>query len=455
MKPAPSHRPSRALRRFAVIAATAFAFVLSGLIAVPAQAAPDYIYPTASRTVSDNFADHVRRGSANPGTDYAVPVGTSVQAVRAGTVTMSQWWGDGGNAVRIDHGGGVVTEYLHNSVLRVSVGQRVQQGETIALSGNTGSSTGPHLHIVLRINGVNVDFEKYVGTGSGGTLDSSALTYAAVLADGGTAIAKDDLYGSWTTLTGGVEDIAVASTAAGPVVVVLTKDGTVLSKHGLGGTWTTQTSGSRAIALTADETTGVSLAVLQKDGTLIAKTGLNAPWVTLTSGVSDVSIASDPVHGLTVAAVMGDSVVVKSGLFGGWVPVVSPAVRVAVASDSVNGPTIVALSTTGVVWAKTGISAPWLTLTSGVTSIAVASDPSTGPTVGVIQSNGDAIVKSGALNAPWVGVVSGAQQLSINSDPRRGPTMMYLSTAGGAAVKYGIGGTWTTITAGATAIALP
>lgn len=443
------------VRRGVGVATAALALVGLTLTTVPAQAAPDYIYPTHSRQVSDTFADHVSRGSSNPGTDYAVPVGTSVQAVRAGTVTMAGWWGDGGNTVRIDHGGGVVTEYLHNSALLVSNGQRVQQGESIARSGNTGSSTGPHLHIVLRINGVNVDFEKYVGTGSSAPVSSSALTYAAVLADGGTAIAKDDLYGSWTTLTSNVEKTVVASTAAGPVVVVLLKNGTVLSKQGLGGTWTTQTSGARAIALTADETTGVSLAVLLSTGTLIAKTGLNAPWVTLTSGVSDVSIASDPVHGLTVAAVMGDSVVVKSGLFGGWVPIVSPAVRVAVASDPANGPTFVALSTTGVVWAKTGISAPWVTLTSGATSIAVASDPSTGPTVGTVQSNGDVIVKSGTLYAPWVGVVSHAKELVINSDPGRGPTMMYLSTDGGVAVKYGIGGTWTQITGGATDIALP
>ncbi|WP_426624651.1 M23 family metallopeptidase [Leifsonia sp. McL0607] len=438
-------------------AASVFALAIATLASAPAQAAPEYIYPTVSRTVSDSFAAHVSRQppSSNPGTDYVVPVGTSVQAVRAGTVTMSAWWGDGGNTVRIDHGGGIVTEYLHNSALLVSAGQRVQQGETIALSGNTGSSTGPHLHIVLRINGTNVDFEKYVGdttaSPAGGT-----LTYAAVLATGGTAIAKGELNSAWTTLTGSVDQIAVAAMAGGPVIAVRTTNGTVLTKSGYNGAWTTQVTGARSVALTGDETTGVSLAVILESGTLIAKTGLGAPWVTLTSGVTDVSIASDPVYGLTIAAVSETGMMsVKQGLSGYWQALVNPAAAVEVASDPLRGPTFVVLSPEGTVWSKTGISAPWVTLTSGATSIAVASDASVGPSIGVVLSSGTAIVKSGGLYAPWVTIVNDARELAIDSDAGRGFTVMYLSTGGTVAVKSGLGGTWTTITGGATAIALP
>lgn len=133
------------------------------LLAPPAAAATDYIYPTTSRTVSDTFAAHIARGSVNPGTDYVCSVGTPVVAVRAGTVTFAADWGTAGNTVKVDHGAGVTTEYLHNSRFSVGVGTAVSQGQQISLSGNTGSSTGPHLHISLKFGGKNVDFQKYVG----------------------------------------------------------------------------------------------------------------------------------------------------------------------------------------------------------------------------------------------------------------------------------------------------
>lgn len=150
-----------------VAATTAIAVgQLSGVGALSASAnALGIIYPLLKwRHVTDNFNAHVLRGSVNPGTDYDCPVGTDVLAVKAGTVTMSAFWGEAGNTVRVDHGGGVVTEYLHNSALLVSAGDQVAQGQVIAKSGNTGSaSTGAHLHISLKLNGSNVDFEKYIG----------------------------------------------------------------------------------------------------------------------------------------------------------------------------------------------------------------------------------------------------------------------------------------------------
>jgi hypothetical protein len=164
--------PSGLSRRDALLAATA----LSTLAAVgwrvtdpsaPASAAAAYIFPTATRLVSDDYAAHVRRASPNPGTDYACPVGTEVVAVKAGRVVGvdNSPSGSGGRMVFLDHLDGKRTEYLHLSSISVATEQAVQQGQRIALSGNSGDgSTGPHLHITLKLNGVPVDFEKYVGS---------------------------------------------------------------------------------------------------------------------------------------------------------------------------------------------------------------------------------------------------------------------------------------------------
>ncbi len=84
------------------------------------------------------------------GYDISVPVGSPVYPVEEGTVFFAGPYGAYGNLVAIDHGNGYVTYYGHNSVLRAQVGERVHTGTVIALSGNTGRSTGPHVHYELR-----------------------------------------------------------------------------------------------------------------------------------------------------------------------------------------------------------------------------------------------------------------------------------------------------------------
>ena len=88
--------------------------------------------------------------------------GTPIVAAYSGTVILAQsYWGYG-NCVKIDHGGGVVTLYAHASAILVSVGQQVNAGDTIALVGSTGNSTGPHLHFSLIIKGEFVNPLDYV-----------------------------------------------------------------------------------------------------------------------------------------------------------------------------------------------------------------------------------------------------------------------------------------------------
>ena len=91
------------------------------------------------------------------GVDLAVPEGTPVYAAQSGQIVAVKTNGVGGNYVSIDHGNGVRTSYCHLSEQDVVVGQMVGAGERIGLSGNTGRSTGPHLHFGVRISGSTVD----------------------------------------------------------------------------------------------------------------------------------------------------------------------------------------------------------------------------------------------------------------------------------------------------------
>ena len=96
------------------------------------------------------------------GMDLAVPTGTSVRAALPGTVTVSQYSSSYGYYVMIDHGNGLSTLYAHNSKLLVSVGQTVNAGDIVSLSGSTGRSTGPHVHFEVRINGERTNPRSYL-----------------------------------------------------------------------------------------------------------------------------------------------------------------------------------------------------------------------------------------------------------------------------------------------------
>jgi murein DD-endopeptidase MepM/ murein hydrolase activator NlpD len=91
------------------------------------------------------------------GIDIPAPTGTSIGAAAAGTVVYCDWLGGYGKAIMVDHGGGILTLYGHNSALVVSEGDTVSRGQTIAKAGSTGNSTGPHLHFEVRKNGSYVD----------------------------------------------------------------------------------------------------------------------------------------------------------------------------------------------------------------------------------------------------------------------------------------------------------
>ena len=102
------------------------------------------------------------RKSNHTGLDISAKSGTDIKVVAAGTVISAKYEGSYGNLVKIDHGNGVETWYAHTSKMYVKAGQKVETGDVIAAVGSTGNSTGPHLHLEIRINGEHVNPQKYL-----------------------------------------------------------------------------------------------------------------------------------------------------------------------------------------------------------------------------------------------------------------------------------------------------
>ena len=103
-----------------------------------------------------------RRSSTHTGLDIACSTGTSIRVIADGTVTFAANNGAYGNLIKVDHGNGVETWYAHCSKINAKVGQKVTAGDIIAAVGSTGNSTGPHLHLEIRIDGNTVNPQKYV-----------------------------------------------------------------------------------------------------------------------------------------------------------------------------------------------------------------------------------------------------------------------------------------------------
>ena len=91
------------------------------------------------------------------GVDWACPIGTAINASCDGKVVTAGWVRGYGYLVEIAHSNGMHTRYGHLSQILVSVGESVSQGEKVALSGNTGDSTGPHVHFEIIVNGSQVN----------------------------------------------------------------------------------------------------------------------------------------------------------------------------------------------------------------------------------------------------------------------------------------------------------
>ncbi|MFH8739517.1 M23 family metallopeptidase [Streptomyces sp. NPDC017964] len=120
------------------------------------KSTPSWVSPVKNYKLSASFAQNGGMWAhKHSGQDYAVPTGTPVMAAHGGTVVKAggNGAGDGpayGNAIVIKHGNKTYSQYAHLSSVNVKVGQVVKTGQKIALSGNTGNSSGPHLHFEIR-----------------------------------------------------------------------------------------------------------------------------------------------------------------------------------------------------------------------------------------------------------------------------------------------------------------
>ena len=121
-----------------------------------------FIMPVKGGVTTSAFGDMVGRNSVHKGHDWAVDIGTKVVASENGYVEKSYFSDSYGYNILLRHDGEIETRYAHLSCLYVCEGQYVKQGQVIGLSGNTGDSTGPHIHFEYIIDGQKVNPLKYI-----------------------------------------------------------------------------------------------------------------------------------------------------------------------------------------------------------------------------------------------------------------------------------------------------
>lgn len=130
---------------------------------IAAERAPFAMPVTDSFRFTSGYG--MRWGRLHAGTDFAAPIGTPVYATADGVVTEAGWSSGYGRLIKIQHEFGIETRYAHLNAIRVDVGQRVSRGERIGDMGNSGRSTGPHLHYEIRVGGEPVNPMIYIRAG--------------------------------------------------------------------------------------------------------------------------------------------------------------------------------------------------------------------------------------------------------------------------------------------------
>ncbi len=124
----------------------------------------NFVFPLSEITITDPYGYSRQTGAytlAHKGVDYRAPEGTEVMAINRGVVRIVKNYRNYGKVIVVDHGLGLMSFYLHLSKINVSEGELVQKGQVIGLSGQTGYTEGPHLHLSVRIGGVSIDPVKF------------------------------------------------------------------------------------------------------------------------------------------------------------------------------------------------------------------------------------------------------------------------------------------------------
>lgn len=157
-----------------LLSTAAGSLILIGLIGSPAshgrdssiQPVASFVYPLMAPRVSSGYGvrnhpvTHAVRHHS--GIDLAAPAGAPIRAIRGGFVIFADSLGHYGNLVVVDHGDGFVSRYGHCDKLKAHIGQRVTAGQIIATVGQTGRTTGPHLHFEVMLNGKPFDPDRLI-----------------------------------------------------------------------------------------------------------------------------------------------------------------------------------------------------------------------------------------------------------------------------------------------------
>ncbi|WP_413456268.1 peptidoglycan DD-metalloendopeptidase family protein [Glutamicibacter sp. FR1] len=156
-------------------------------------------HPVATRQISSAFGWRANPTGAGHqihiGQDYPIACGSPVRASETGRVIVAGWAGHSGQRVTIDHGNRVQTGYSHNSLLLVSVGEFVVQGQVIALSGTTGNSTGCHVHFEVIVNGQWQNPSNYLPMAGGQR--RAVLATGPFAVDAGSALRQQSVAGAF------------------------------------------------------------------------------------------------------------------------------------------------------------------------------------------------------------------------------------------------------------------
>ena len=142
--------------------------------------------PVSTGYISSPFGERIDPFTGgdefHEGIDFAAPMGTPIHAVAAGVVTWAGPRGGYGNMVQIDHGDGYSTRYGHAEKILVHVGQTVHRGDVVALVGDTGRSTGPHVHFEVLLHGREINPAAFIRLHASSTILRTAATTAPLAA---------------------------------------------------------------------------------------------------------------------------------------------------------------------------------------------------------------------------------------------------------------------------------
>lgn len=125
-----------------------------------------FVYPVMGPRLSSGYGMRVhpikRYSRKHQGVDLAAPLGSPIRAVSKGVVVFADPYAGYGKLIVIRHGSRVTTHYAHCDSIKVKIGQKISAGDIIGTVGNTGHSTGPHLHFEMRVDGTSIDPERFI-----------------------------------------------------------------------------------------------------------------------------------------------------------------------------------------------------------------------------------------------------------------------------------------------------